>query len=289
MKHPASDAHFMERNLAEVGAQAAPRVPRALSLSRVLRFSGGLALITATLLTGLPGSHLASAADPNKPAPQNETEAKEQKTKEAPQKKSKGKAAPTKAPSPELKSGDAPLGQLQAGKLTNEEQKAAQAAYRKAREALRSAQANRAPANGNAGSDEKLTEQEARKALKNARKELKELRRSGAVRFAQLSDEDRKKFRKALQERDAERSTTRKERAEAHRKRLKEELGKDASQETIQDELRIHAWRVARLMRLIELAKLSKQPEAEQRAQQLHDKELKRHQARLKTLKGAAQ
>lgn len=265
------------------------------SSSRKPSWASALTLLGVLGLTSIAGSQFALAAEPGSAPKAADTQPAPAKAQAA---KKPSEAAPETSPAPTdaaKKADPKPAAhgvklseQLGRG-LSPEEKKAAQAAYRSAREALRKAKAQHQGKSADKAQAPTEDEKRARAALIEARRELRKLRSSKSVHFAGLSDEQREKFKKALKELDAERSTTRKERAEAHRERLKKELGERSKRKDVHEELKAHAWRMARLKRLAELAKLSKNEKAEARAVKLMEQEQTRHQTKLKSLKGAKQ
>lgn len=171
------------------------------------------------------------------------------------------------------------------GSLSADEQ-AVVSAYRKARVAFKEAEdaTRAAAAKGgqelNAAAEAKQAE--AKKAFATAR----EVVVSTGVRLkeaamAALTPEMRTKVSEKLAELDKKRDSDRKSRADLHRNKLKKAHGKRADDPAMQAEFARHAWRVARLNRLIELAEASERVEAAERARLLLQQEETHHANRL--------
>ncbi|MCH2109733.1 MAG: hypothetical protein MK135_10410, partial [Polyangiaceae bacterium] len=136
--------------------------------------------------------------------------------------------------------------------------------------------------------DSKLTaeQKEARRAarteLKAAEKELRIAQRATIqARSKLLTPEQRKEYRERLKALDEARGATRKERAKEHRQALKEEIGTKKLTVQLRHEMRRHAWRVARLERISELAEAGEKPKLKERAEKLLEKESTLHKKRM--------
>ena len=102
-----------------------------------------------------------------------------------------------------------------------------------------------------------------------------------------MTPEQKAEYKEKLKTLHEERKASREERGKKRRAELKAELGAKALGAPIREELKHHAWRVARLRRLIELAEASDRPELKERAEKLLVQEDERHTARLAKLKNA--
>lgn len=103
--------------------------------------------------------------------------------------------------------------------------------------------------------------------------------------FKKMSKAEKKAYQTRLKELNRERRNSRNERSEKDREKLKLALGAAEPSPAIQAELRSHAWRVARLSRLLEMAQARELEEPIARIQELQKKEDERHVKHLAVLK----
>jgi hypothetical protein len=164
------------------------------------------------------------------------------------------------------------------------------AAYREAQRELRDAERRqrdaqaggleKAPENANEAAQDAIAA--ARAKIAEARRDLQDARRSAP----RLSAEEKERAERKLAERDRKRRVDGEDRAKATREKLASEHGEAVSRPEIQSELRRHAWRVARLERLIAMGEAADRLVVAERAKSLLDKENELHQRRLATLSG---
>jgi myosin heavy subunit len=143
----------------------------------------------------------------------------------------------------------------------------------------------------NMKSDGELTDAEkaeakaAREELREARKELRAADRKTLIARAKtLSPEERKELKTKLAARSAARKATRAERAEKKRAALKEAVAKGTNKAALRNELSRHAWRVARLERIVMLAETAERSELLAKAKELLAKEAKVHEKRMQRI-----
>src|SRR5690606_28185912 len=106
---------------------------------------------------------------------------------------------------------------------------------------------------------------DALKAMRDARKDLRAAHEEAARKF--LGDEETtKKVRESLNKRRMEQKKDRPARVNEAREKLKAELGEKADHPPVRQELLRHAWRVARLERLIAIAEAAGKQELLERA-----------------------
>ncbi len=176
----------------------------------------------------------------------------------------------------------------------------ARAAYTKALSALRDAElAARAAATATADGATALAaekNEQAKQALQKARASAdnalsqarEELRAAGAAaRDFQWTPELRAVVDKTLDKLDDEHRADRSARAEKRRSELKKAHGALLDKPEVRAELARHAWRVARLQRLIEVADAGNRTDALARARQLLAQEEARHSQALVARSGA--
>lgn len=178
-------------------------------------------------------------------------------------------------------------------------------AYRRAQEALRNAE-RQAPDSAKKNSEklqanteadkvaipltgDRLTEVErlkirekAEEELKRARQALLELRRAQTA--WKPTQEERAQVVAKLEEVQKKRLEDREERAKQTRAEVEKTHGKLIERPEVQEAMKRHAWRVARLQQLILLAEASEQKDALTRAQQLLEKEKENHAEEMKNL-----
>lgn len=176
--------------------------------------------------------------------------------------------------SPPAKDGSAHLPPGEGKVVLDPEQRAAAIAqYRGAREALVEAL--------KAGDKKGSPELEAARAqLDLARVQLTTSRAAIEQQFRQMSPEAKQAFHAKLKELRKERAASRASRAEAHKAKVKSELGESLAKPEVRDELAAHAWRVARLERVLELAKIAGNQAIVVRAEGLMKQEKARHEKR---------
>lgn len=141
------------------------------------------------------------------------------------------------------------------------------------------------------GPDSKVDQVEARAArkaalaeLKDARKDLHSAHRYNSKPFVGMKAEEKKVIDTKLKAHLAELRKSRKERTEASRLALEKKFGKKLGLKTVKEELVIHAWRVARLNQVIQVAEVTGRPEEAERAKELLKKEDADHKKKLAKL-----
>jgi chromosome segregation ATPase len=107
---------------------------------------------------------------------------------------------------------------------------------------------------------------EAKKDVKEARKEVKEARQELREAWQKLRE-------------------TRKERRKERREAIKEKYGDVLDKPAVRAELRLHAWRMARLKRIRAVATSEDKKDTVARVDKLMEKEKQRHQKRMDHLK----
>ncbi len=134
-----------------------------------------------------------------------------------------------------------------------------------------------------------LKHPETKKELRKAEKELKKAERhfrkdqslEGRTHRVQLDEKDLKKLKRRLKKLEQGRRKTLNRRKEKHRRELRAKLKDRPLAPPLRKELRRHAWRVARIQRLIELAEAREKPELKARAEKLLKRELEKHGKRV--------
>jgi len=154
--------------------------------------------------------------------------------------------------------------------------------YKRAERELKMAQKARLEGGENSEKAVKEAEERAEAARKKGLEALIKTQKARARTTKPMSDKDRKELEATLAAAAEKRSTDRKERGDAEREALKKEWGKklDASPPLL-NELRRHAWRVARLQRLVEIGEAMKQDHVVDKAQRLLEMENEKHAKRM--------
>lgn len=168
--------------------------------------------------------------------------------------------------------------------LSKDGVKARREAMRRLREAERMlTAAQRAEASDDPKAAEK--KEKALKASEKARKQaataLDEMRAERIRSGGALDPAKKKEIEERLAAIDAEREKTREERAKKRRAELEKEYGKKLDDVTLRAELSRHAWRVARIEQLIEMAEAAGKTELAERARALLSRESEKHQRRI--------
>ncbi len=168
----------------------------------------------------------------------------------------------------------------------NQEQRAAVIAqYRQARDALIEARKKAEKDGTPAGA---AVAKAAQEQLDAARIQLRTSRAAIERQVHKMSPEAKLVFQEKLEELRKKREESRGSRAEAHKKKLKKELGDEAAQPEVREELATHAWRVARLERVIELAATAGNDDAKARGEMLMKQEKERHAKRMKEVRASS-
>ena len=136
---------------------------------------------------------------------------------------------------------------------------------------------------------------EARDKLKEKKGDLKEKVAGARDAATEAKDEAKaeakeahkevKEARKELAEAGAKLRETRKARRQERREEIKKKWGPLSEHPGMRAELKVHAWRMARLNRVRAVAKAEEKTELVSRVDKLIDKEKARHQRRMDTLK----
>lgn len=127
--------------------------------------------------------------------------------------------------------------------------------------------------------------EDAKKAGKERRDEMGDATKEGHAHHDHKHHEFSEKFKKKLDEM----RTSRGKRRDAHRALLKAKWGEHAEhQAPLLAEFRQHAWRMARLKRMLALAEELEKPDLVKRVNASIEKETARHEARLEKLKAEA-
>ncbi|MFO0568161.1 MAG: hypothetical protein U0263_21045, partial [Polyangiaceae bacterium] len=125
---------------------------------------------------------------------------------------------------------------------------------------------------------------EAAATLKDKRKELHEERKSGDADAAAETKGELKDARKDLKEAWEKLRETRKDRRKEHREALQKKWGDLPKRPAVKAELKVHAWRVARLKRIRAVADNQGKKDAVSRVDKLLEKENTRHQKHMEKL-----
>ena len=128
-------------------------------------------------------------------------------------------------------------------------------------------------------------EKKAAKELSRARGRIISAHKQDAKKFKKMSKAERAALRAKLRKFSAKLKKDREERAEAERKRIREGWAKRYRFRPVQFELRMHAWRVARLERLAAISEAAEREAAAEKAKMLLEKENERHEKRMAELK----
>jgi|GEM_PF-6903235 len=155
---------------------------------------------------------------------------------------------------------------------------------RKARESYRSALAAVEQTKEGRTRPSKSELKKARATIKRARDEFRSVNRKRAVRFLKLSPAKKKAFQDRLLAQKKKVRADRKKASSTRKLKLQNQLGKNAKEPGVRNELRRHTWRVARLTRLIDIAEAARRADARKRAERLLLRENERHQKRLNEL-----
>lgn len=154
--------------------------------------------------------------------------------------------------------------------------------YGKAVAALRRAEAQVAEAPPEEAEKSKKSLQAAQRAVRRAEKGLRAARRMDAMKLKNMDPEQKKKLDQKLMERSKKLAADRKDRSQKRQDEVQKELGEKVKLAPVRAELERHAWRVARLERLIAIAEAAGRPEVATRAKALLEKEVAAHPDRLK-------
>jgi hypothetical protein len=154
--------------------------------------------------------------------------------------------------------------------------------YGKAVAALHQAEAAAAAAPPEEADKAKKQLQAAQRAVRRAEKSLRAARRMDAMKMKNMNPEQKKKLDEKLQMRAKKLAEDRQARSKKRQDEVQKELGDKVKLAPVRAELERHAWRVARLERLIAIAEAAGRPEVATRAKALLDKEIAEHPARLK-------
>ncbi|MCA9592645.1 MAG: hypothetical protein KC776_05015 [Myxococcales bacterium] len=116
--------------------------------------------------------------------------------------------------------------------------------------------------------------EEARKAAKEAREEARDARHDAGAQTREAWKQSWEQLKE-----------TRKERRQKRREEIKEKWGDLTKHPAVRAELKVHAWRLARLTRVRTLAKAAGKDAVVERADKLIAKEKARHDKHMETLK----
>ena len=169
--------------------------------------------------------------------------------------------------------------------LDQEQRAAVIAQYRQARAALIEARKKAEKDGTPAGA---AVAKAAQEQLDAARVQLTTTRAAIERQVRQMSPEAKLVFREKLEELRKKREESRESRADAHKEELKKELGDQVAHPEVREELATHAWRVARLERVIELATTAGNDDAKARGEELMKQEEERHAKRMKEVRAAS-
>lgn len=125
---------------------------------------------------------------------------------------------------------------------------------------------------------------DALRELRRARDEILRSHNDARREFQKRDPEDVEGLRKKVSERTNDLRKDRKDRSQKARDEIEKVVGNKPLHPAVKEELRSHAWRLARLNQLIYLAELDKRPQLADKAKDLIDKENTAHQERLKKL-----
>lgn len=160
--------------------------------------------------------------------------------------------------------------------------------YREAQKALLKVEEPSDP-KSEAAAEARKERRDAMRDLRRARDEI--LRAHNAARrdFQKRDPDDVEALRKQVAQRTAEMRKDRKDRSQKEREATAKLVGDKPLHPAVREELRNHAWRLARLNQLIYLAELDKKPAFAEKAKALIEKENTSHQERLKALLAKAE
>ena len=293
--------------LTSEGWNVESHAPRAVGLLGALILVSSHAFAQSAATETPPDQAAGEAAKPS-PAPKPSITVEEAKrqalelqnriqvTQETPRKVANPSATEvprTKEAAPEVAKSDAHEQIAPAGKsprqahevslqLDQEQRAAVIAQYRQARAALIEARQKAEKDGTPAGA---AVAKAAQEQLDAARVQLTTTRAAIERQVRQMSPEAKLVFREKLEELRKKREESRGSRADAHKKELKKELGDQVAHPEVREELATHAWRVARLERVIELATTAGNDDAKARGEQLMKQEKERHAIRMKEVR----
>lgn len=141
----------------------------------------------------------------------------------------------------------------------------------------------------NAPADGKKLSKKERNAIKrrmvSAERRIVALHRADEQSYRALTKEQREQIAARVKQRRETLKADRAERAEKEKQKIRAELGDKVTRKPVKNELRQHAWRIARLNHLVTLAEARENADAVKQAQLLIEKENARHAKALATLK----
>ncbi|HXS16193.1 MAG TPA: hypothetical protein VN764_03340, partial [Polyangiaceae bacterium] len=140
-----------------------------------------------------------------------------------------------------------------------------------------------------AAAEARKERRDALRDLRRARDEILRSHNEARREFQKRDPEKVEELRKKVTQHTAELRKDRKDRAEKSRKEAEKVVGDKPLHPALKEELRSHAWRVARLNQLAYLAELDNKPKQAEKAKELLGKEIASHQERLKALLAKAE
>ncbi len=155
--------------------------------------------------------------------------------------------------------------------------------YRKAQQALAQIERPQDP-KSEAAVEARKARREAMRELRRARDEILRSHNTARRSFQKRDPEEVEALRKKVAKRTAKLRKDRKDRAKTNREKLAKIVGEDPLHPSVREELRSHAWRLARLNQLVYLAELDKKEKLGEKAKELIEKENESHDRRLKAL-----
>ncbi len=153
--------------------------------------------------------------------------------------------------------------------------------YRQAQKALMEVEHIEDPKSESAAEARKAR-REAMRELRRARDEILRSHNQARRAFQKRDPEEVEALRKQVAKHTAQLRKDRKERAEKNRADVAQVVGEDPLHPSVREELRNHAWRIARLNQIIYLAELDKKEKLAEKAKELIEKEKASHDERLK-------
>lgn len=140
-----------------------------------------------------------------------------------------------------------------------------------------------------AAAEARKDRRDALRDLRRARDEILRSHNEARREFQKRDPDEVEKLRKKVTQHTADLRKDRKDRADKSRKEAEKVVGDKPLHPAVKEELRSHAWRVARLNQLVYLAELDNKPKQAEKAKELLSKENASHADRLKALLAKAE
>ena len=140
-----------------------------------------------------------------------------------------------------------------------------------------------------AAAEARKARRDAMRDLRRARDEILRSHNEQRREFQKRKPEDVEKLRKQVTDNTSKMRKDRKERSEKRREEIVKVVGDKPLHPAVREELRSHAWRIARLNQLVFLAEVDNKAKIGERAKELIEKENTAHDERLKALLAKAE